>query len=215
MRKLVVAAYLTADGVMQAPGGPHEDRDGEFAYGGWTVPYWDEELSRLVAQAIQRAGALLLGRRTYDIFWSRWPGLIDEPVAARFYSLRKYVASTTLRTPEWNNSTILEGDLVDAVERLKGEPGGDIWVIGSWNLAQTLVRHDLVDEYNLWTFPILVGRGKRLFDEGTVPSCLHLLETRTSRTGVVISRYERIGRSTRRPVAAASALVDAGTPVAQ
>lgn len=217
MRKLVVAAYLTTDGVMQAPGGPQEDRDGGFAHGGWTVPYWDEEMSRLVTQLIQRAGALLLGRRTYEIFSSRWPRVIDDPVAARFHSLRKYVASTTLETSTWNNSTILEGDIVQAVERLKAEPGGDLWVIGSWSLAQTLVRHDLVDEYHLWTFPILVGRGKRLFDEGTMPSCLHLLETRTSRTGVVISRYERIGRSVRRPLVrdTAPAEAAASAPVAQ
>lgn len=215
MRKLVVAAYLTTDGVMQAPGGPQEDRDGGFAHGGWTVPYWDEEMSRLVTQLIQRAGALLLGRRTYEIFSSRWPRVIDDPVAARFYSLRKYVASTTLETSIWNNSTILEGDLVEAVDRLKGETGGDIWVIGSWSLVQTLVRHDLVDEYHLWTFPILVGRGKRLFDEGTMPSCLHLLETRTSRTGVVISRYERIGRSVRRSLVKDTEPAEAAAPVAQ
>lgn len=193
MRKLVVAAYLTTDGVMQAPGGPLEDRDGGFAHGGWTVPYWDEEMTRLVTRLIQRAGALLLGRRTYEIFSSRWDRVIDDPVAARLHTLRKYVASTTLEIPTWNNSTLLGGDVAQEVNRLKEEPGGDIWVIGSWSLVQTLVRHDLVDEYNLWTFPILVGRGKRLFGEGTTPSCLQLLETMTSRTGVVISRYERIG----------------------
>jgi dihydrofolate reductase len=211
MRKLVVAAYLTTDGVMQAPGGPQEDRDGGFVHGGWVVPYWDEDLSRLVTQLIQRAGALLLGRRTYEIFSSRWPSVIDDPVAARMQSLPKYVASTTLDNATWPNSTLLKGDIVEEVERLKGEAGGDIWVIGSWSLVQTLVGHDLVDEYHLWTFPILVGRGKRLF-EGTIPSCLQLLETRTSRTGVVISSYERIGR---RRVARDAVAAEAAAPTPQ
>lgn len=214
MRKLMVAAHVTADGVMQAPGGPQEDRDGGFAHGGWTVPYWDEELSRLVMALIQRAGALMLGRRTYEIFTSRFPDVTDDPFAARFQALPKYIASSTLEPRPQHNVTLLNGNIVENAERLKGGTGDDIWVIGSWSLIQPLASHDLVDEYHLWTFPIVVGRGKRLFGEDTRPACLQLIESRTSRTGVVMSRYERIGRSMRRPAASSSVEVEAVESVA-
>ena len=138
----------------------------------------------------------------------------DDPFAARFQALPKYVASTTLEARPGNNVTILSGNLVESVQRLKAGTGGDIWVIGSWSLIQPLASHDLVDEYHLWTFPIVVGRGKRLFGEGTRPACLQLIESRTSPTGVVMSHYERIGRSTSAPAATSDPEVQAVESVA-
>jgi dihydrofolate reductase len=139
--------------------------------------------------------ALLLGRRTYEIFASHWPRVTDpnDPVASKLNSMQKYVASRTLRKVEWPNSTLLPGDAATAVARLKEQPGGEIGVTGSSNLIQTLLRHDLVDEFRLWVFPVMVGSGKRLFGDGTIPGAFRLADTTTSSTGVVIHRYERAG----------------------
>ncbi|MGH9119682.1 MAG: dihydrofolate reductase family protein [Acidimicrobiales bacterium] len=194
MRKLVVGEFVSLDGVVQAPGAPDEDTDGGFGHGGWTVPLFNEEIGQAMTDVIGRAGALLLGRRTYDIFAASWP-LVgdDDPIAATLNRIPKYVASRTLTSAAWNNSTILTGDVAEGVAKLKDQPGGEIQVAGSSQLIQTLMSHDLVDEYRLLVFPVLLGSGKRLFAEGTIPSGLALLESTTSSTGVVMSTYERRG----------------------
>jgi dihydrofolate reductase len=194
MRNLVVGTFLSLDGVMQGPGGPDEDRDGGFDRGGWTVPYFDDELGQVMTDLVGQSGALLLGRRTYDIFAASWP-LVgdDDPIAAKLNRVPKYVASRTPRTLEWNNSTLLSGDVAEQVAKLKQEDGGDIHVSGSGGLVQTLLRHDLVDEFRLLLFPVLVGAGKRLFADGTIPRSLELVDSTTSGTGVMICSYGRKG----------------------
>lgn len=194
MRKLVVGTFVTVDGVMQAPGGPDEDREGGFEHGGWSVNYWDEFMGQTITEQTLRCGALLLGRKTYEIFAAHWPRVSDEdPVAAKLNSMPKYVASRTLREVTWNNSTLIKGEVAEAVAQLKGEPGGDIQVTGSGELTQTLLKHDLVDEFQLWVFPLVLGTGKRLFGSGALPSNLRLVDTKTSSTSVAIQTYERAG----------------------
>jgi len=194
MRKLVVGTFLTVDGVMQAPGGPDEDREGGFEHGGWSVNYWDDLMGQLITGLTVQAGALLLGRKTYEIFAAHWPRVTgDDPVAAKLNSVPKYVVSRTLDQATWNNTTLIRGDVAEAVANLKAQPGGEIQVHGSGDLIQTLMKHDLVDEYRLWVFPVILGKGKRLFAEGTSPGGLKLVETKTSSTGVVIHTYERTG----------------------
>lgn len=195
MRKLVVGTFVTVDGVMQGPGGPDEDRDGGFEHGGWLVPYFDEGMGQLMGELTNRADGLLLGRKTYEIFAAHWPHMPDEdPIAAKLNSVPKYVASRTLDTVEWNNSTLLGADVAEEVAKLKAGPGGEIQVTGSGDLIQTLMKHDLVDEYRLLVFPVLLGSGKRLFAEGTIPNGLRLVDTTTSTTGVAIQTYERAGK---------------------
>jgi dihydrofolate reductase len=194
MRNLVVGTFLTVDGVMQAPGGPDEDREGGFEHGGWSVNYWDEVMGQLIVESTLQAGALLLGRKTYEIFAAHWPRVGgDDPVAAKLNSVPKYVASRTIDEVTWHNSTLIQDDLADAVARLKEEPGDEIQVTGSGELIQTLMQHDLVDGYRLWVFPVVVGEGKRLFARGTIPAALKLVDTKTSTTGVAIHTYERAG----------------------
>jgi dihydrofolate reductase len=194
MRKLVVGTFVTADGVMQGPGGPDEDRDGGFEHGGWSATYWDDEMGELITESTLQAGALLLGRKTYEIFAGHWPRVgDDDPVAAKLNSVPKYVASRTLTEVTWQNSTLIEGDVADAVAKLKEEAGGEIQVTGSGDLIQTLMEHDLVDEYRLWVFPLVLGTGKRLFGRGAGPGALSLVDTTVSSTGVAIHRYEHAG----------------------
>jgi dihydrofolate reductase len=194
MRKLVVGTFLTVDGVMQAPGGPDEDREGGFEHGGWNVNYWDDVMGKLIVEWTLQAGALLLGRKTYEIFAAHWPHVGgDDPVAAKLNSVPKYVASRTLDEVTWNNATLIQGDVAEGVARLKDEPGDEIQVTGSGELIQTLIEHDLVDEYRLWIFPLVLGEGKRLFARGTLPAALKLVDTRISSTGVAIHSYERAG----------------------
>ncbi|MGN9843285.1 dihydrofolate reductase family protein [Nonomuraea sp. H19] len=195
MRKLMVTMFVSLDGVMQGPGGPDEDRDGGFEHGGWVVPHLDPHLFQLMAALTDRGGALLLGRKTYDIFAAAWPlAKAGDPVGAKLNSMPKYVASRTLDTVTWQNSTLLKGDAAAAVAELKQEEGGEIQVHGSGTLVQTLIEHDLVDEFHLLVCPVLIGSGKRLFAEGTVPAGLELVSSMTSRTGVVVSTYERAGK---------------------
>lgn len=194
MRKLVVGTFVSLDGIMQAPGAPDEDRDGGFEHGGWTVPLFDEQLGQVMAELVSRAGALLLGRRTYDIFAASWPLVSDDdPIAAQLNRIPKYVASRTLQSVEWNNSTLLTGDVAEQVADLKRQPGDEIQIAGSGDLIQTLMRHDLIDEYRLLIFPVLVGDGKRLFGSGVLPRSLRLVDTATSSTGVMINKYQRHG----------------------
>ncbi|HZD74806.1 MAG TPA: dihydrofolate reductase family protein [Actinomycetota bacterium] len=196
MGELVVNMFVSLDGVMQGPGMPDEDREGGFEQGGWQAPYFDEESGKAIGEHIERLEALLLGRKTYEIFAAYWPRAAgDDPIAARLNSARKYVASRTLDTVEWSNSTLIEGDVAEAVARLKRDHGR-IDVIGSGDLVQTLLRHDLVDRLNIWVYPVLLGSGKRLFADGTVPTALRLVESATFPKGAVLLAYQRTGRPT-------------------
>jgi dihydrofolate reductase len=197
MGKLVVGTFLTLDGVMQGPGGPEEDTEGGFEHGGWTVPFWsedDEVMGQFMDESMQRAEALLLGRKTYEIFAGYWPNVGDDnPMAAKLNSVQKYVASTTLDKVDWQNSTLIEGDVAEGVAMLKDEKA-EIQVPGSQNLIQTLLKHDLIDEYRLLIFPVVLGTGKKLFADGTIPTSLKLVDTKTSGTGVSINSYQAAGR---------------------
>ena len=193
MRPLVVNTFVTLDGVMQAPGGPEEDPAEGFTHGGWSVGYWDEAMGERMGEVMGAPFDLLLGRKTYEIFAAHWPHVPDEPGAEQLNSARKYVASRTLDRVEWNNSTLLEGDVAEAVAKLKQEEGPEIQVHGSADLLQTLLEHDLVDELNLMIFPVVLGTGKRLFGDGAVPAGLALASSATSSTGVVMARYKRGG----------------------
>jgi dihydrofolate reductase len=190
MRTLAVNTFMSLDGVMQAPGGPEEDPTGGFTLGGWAVPYFDDEMMRRMADAAPYE--LLLGRGTYEIFAAHWP--YDEgPVADHLNSTRKHVASTTLDRLEWSNSTLISGNVAEYVAALKREDGAEIQVHGSPGLIQTLLDQDLIDEFRVWIFPVVVGTGKRLFGDGTIPAGLQLVDSRVSKTGVTINTYRRAG----------------------
>lgn len=194
MRQLVVGTFLTMDGVMQAPGGPDEDREGGFEHGGWLVPYFDDRFLGIMTEWTLRAGAFLLGRKTYEMFAGSWPNADPEdPVAAALNTRPKFVASRTLSRLDWNNSTLLQGDVADAVRALKAQDGGEIQVHGSGELIQTLLRHDLVDALRLWQFPVVVGGGKRLFGHGSIPRSFRLTESHQTEPGAVLHVYERVG----------------------
>jgi dihydrofolate reductase len=193
MRKLVVTTFLTLDGVMQAPGGPGEDDDGGFAHGGWSVNYWDEQMGEVMGAAMRTPFDLLLGRRTYDIFAAFWPTAPEEAGGKPLNDATKYVASRGRPTLEWSRSVLIEGDVAEGVAALKQEVGPELQVHGSGNLVQTLLRHQLVDEFRLWVFPLVLGSGKRLFAEGTVPAGLRLVDSTVSTTGVMIGTYEPAG----------------------
>ncbi len=195
MRKLVVGTFLSLDGVMQAPGGPDEDRDGGFRHGGWLVPYFDDKLVKIMTEWTTRAGAFLLGRRTYEIFAAAWPKSTDpaDEIAAALNTRPKLVASRTLGKLAWSNSTLLAGDVAEEVAKLKAQEGGEIQVHGSGNLLQTLLKRDLVDTLRLWKFPVVLGAGKRLFGEGAIPAAFRLVDTQVTATGAVLHVYERAG----------------------
>ena len=190
MRKLIVNTFMSLDGVMQSPGGPDEDPTGGFEHGGWGANYFDDEMMARMSESAPYE--LLLGRGTYEIFAAHWP--YDEgPIADQLNGTRKYVASRTLDRVDWDNSTLIDGDVADYVRRLKEEDGPEIQVHGSPGLIQTLLEHDLIDELRLWIFPLVLGRGKRLFGDGTVPGALTLVDSAVSKTGVTINVYERAG----------------------
>ena len=190
MRTLAVMTFVSLDGVMQAPGGPHEDPTGGFTAGGWAVSYFDEEMMDRISGADPYE--LLLGRGTYEIFAAHWP--YDEgPIADHLNSTRKHVASATLDRVEWNNSTLIPGDVAEYVEALKREQGPEIQVHGSPGLIQTLLQHDLIDEFRMWIFPVALGTGKRLFGDGTIPVALKLVDSSVSKTGVTTNTYARAG----------------------
>jgi len=187
MSKVVVFTNLTLDGVMQAPGRPDEDRRGGFEHGGWATPYATMEAAE---ESMANTGALLLGRRTYEDFYTVWPNRTGNPFTAVLNNTQKYVASTTLKEPlSWSNSTLLKGDTAEAVARLKEEPGKDLVVLGSGELVQSLMRHNLVDAYVLLIHPLVLGSGRRLFPDGGAVAALRLVNTRTTTTGVVIATY--------------------------
>jgi dihydrofolate reductase len=194
MGKLVVNTFTSLDGVMQAPGMPEEDREGGFDQGGWQVPYFDEESGQVMAEGLAAFDALLLGRKTYEIFAGYWPyAPADDPIAVRLNEAPKYVASRTLDTVAWNNSMLLEGDLADGVARLKQEYQ-EIHTSGSGNLVQSLMQQELVDQYNVWVYPVLLGNGKRLFGDGTIPTALRLVESRAFGNGAVLLSYQPTGK---------------------
>jgi dihydrofolate reductase len=195
MRKLVVGTFLTLDGVMQAPGGPDEDRDGGFRHGGWLVPYFDEKIGEIMTEWTRRAGAFLLGRKTYEIFAASWPKSTDpaDEIATALNTRPKFVASRTLDEVTWSNSRLLKGDVAEEVAKLKAQEGGEIQVHGSGDLLQTLLRQDLVDALRIWRFPVVIGTGKRLFGKGAIPLSFRLVETQQTTTGAVLHVYERAG----------------------
>jgi dihydrofolate reductase len=194
MRKLIATTMVSLDGVMQAPGGPEEDPTGGFAFGGWSFNYWDDVPDRDMKGLDGKDRELVLGRKTYEIFEAYWPyQAADNPLAQTLNAAKKHVASRTLKTLQWNHSTLLRGDVIAAVTALKAEAGQDLQIIGSGNLIQTLQAARLIDEYNVWTFPVVLGRGKRLFETGAKPGALRLVATQASTTGVVMSTYVPAG----------------------
>jgi dihydrofolate reductase len=191
MSDVTMFTSLTLDGVMQAPGRPDEDRRGGFAHGGWAQPYNDPVMASVAAEGMANSGSLLLGRRTYEDFYSFWPHQTDNPFTEVLDNAQKYVASTTLAEPlPWRNSTLLEGDAAEAVAGLKQQPGKDLVVLGSGELARSLMRRDLVDRYVLLIHPLVLGSGRRLFTDGGTFAALRLVHARTTTTGVVIATYE-------------------------
>ncbi|MEV5140378.1 dihydrofolate reductase family protein [Streptomyces syringium] len=198
MAKVSLTEFLSLDGVVQAPGGPNEDTSGGFDCGGWVVPYVDEDMMRIVGERFRAAEGFLLGRRTYEIFAAHWPRVTDpdDPVASRLNNLPKYVASTTLDKVEWHNSTLIAGDVAEAVAELKRRGEGELQIHGSGTFAQYLMAHDLIDEFRLWVYPVVLGQGKRLFATGAVPTALRLTDSRTTGSGVAVQTYEPAGRPT-------------------
>lgn len=191
MRKIIVLSFISLDGVMQAPGGPEEDTSGGFKYGGWTFPYFDEFSGTIMGDQMKQPFNLLLGRKTYDIFASYWPQHGD--IWPGVNESIKYVASNTLANPEWNNTIVLSGDVVEQLKKIKAEDGPDLQVHGSGNFIQTLLKHDLVDELWLKFFPVTLGPGKKLFAEGTIPAAFTLTDTKVSPSGVIFANYKRAG----------------------
>ena len=188
MRKLIVNTFLTLDGVMQAPGGPEEDPSGDFDHGGWSFGYWDEQMQGAMGESMSKPFDLVLGRKTYEIFAAHWP-YSDDPAAEPLNRATKHVASTTRSELEWENSKLIEGEVPEGVRALKEEEGPELQVHGSANLIQTLLEHGLVDEFRLWIFPLVLGKGKRLFDGGTVPAGMELASSQVSSTGVIMATY--------------------------
>ena len=188
MRRLIASTFASLDGIMQAPGGPEEDPTGGFAFGGWMFNFQDEAMDISTSGFDGSGREVVLGRRTYEIFEAYWPYQSDDnPIARTLNAAKKYVASRILTKVHWNNSTLLQGDVVSAISALKAQPGPDLQIIGSGNLIQTLQAASLIDEYNVWTFPVVLGRGKRLFGENAKPSMLRLVRSQVSATGVVMS----------------------------
>jgi dihydrofolate reductase len=195
--KLTTTTFVSVDGVMQGPGGPEEDRSGGFERGGWLVPHFDDETGQFMDQVFRRVDAFLLGRRTYEIFAGSWGKMADpgaNPVAVGLNTLPKYVASTTLKDPEWANTTVLSDDVASAVRELKAQPGRELQVHGSGTLVRWLLDNDLVDELNLVVFPVIVGDGTRLFPDKGLDTALELVESRTTPKGVMIQVYRPAGR---------------------
>ncbi|MFI0962828.1 dihydrofolate reductase family protein [Streptomyces sp. NPDC021080] len=198
MGKLTLTAFVTLDGVHQAPGGPEEDRSGGFEHGGWSVPYGDDDFGRFVVDNFSRVEAFLLGRHTYEIFAGYWPKMTDpaDPIASKLNALPKYVASSTLTEPAWEGTTVISGDLGKEVAALKDRTEGELQIHGSALLAQSLFALDLIDTLHLMTFPVVLGTGRRLFAEGTLPTAFRRTGGTVTGAGVAVNTYEREGRPT-------------------
>ncbi|MBX6366247.1 MAG: dihydrofolate reductase [Gemmatimonadetes bacterium] len=192
MRKITVNTFVTLDGVMQAPGAPREDTSGGFTHGGWSFTHWDDVMGQVMGEAMAKPFDLLLGRTTYEIFAAHWPNATDNPGAEPLNRAHKYVASRTLERAAWGPATLIR-DVPAEVAGLKAEDGPEIQVHGSGKLIQTLLEHGLIDQLRVWTFPVLLGHGKRLFAEGTRPGKLKLVGSTVSTTGVIIATYEPAG----------------------
>lgn len=191
MRKIIVLTFMSLDGVMQAPGGPEEDTSGDFKYGGWTVPYFDDFAGQVMGEQMKQPFSLLLGRKTFEIFASYWPDHADQWPGINEET--KYVVSTSLKSHSWSNSVFINDNVVEELKKLKQETGPDIQVHGSGKLIQTLLKNDLVDELWLKIFPITLGKGKRLFGEGSIPAAFTLAESKISSIGVIFANYKRSG----------------------
>jgi dihydrofolate reductase len=190
MSRIVVVNFVSLDGVMQSVLSPEEDPGDGFAHGGWVNPYVDDTVAAVMSDATTQAAGLLLGRRTYEIFARTWPYADEsEPAVAAMNRIPKYVASHTMRLGSWHETTVLGGDIPAEIAELKAQPGGDLVVFGSGQLLQTLIQHGLVDEYRLLVFPLVIGSGKRMFPDGGAPAKLHLVDTVTSGSGVLIATY--------------------------
>ncbi|MGW0483339.1 dihydrofolate reductase family protein [Nonomuraea sp. NPDC003214] len=192
--KLVVSAFVSLDGVMQGPGGPGEDDSNGFTHGGWLAPHVDEVFGQIMGDQLEQASGMLLGRRSYDILSSYWPGVPDEEGGARINSMPKYVATRTPRTADWRNTTVLAGEAAETVAELKRTTDGEIMTQGSTDLIHTLQRAELVDEYRLLVFPVVLGEGKRLFSPGTMPAGLKLTGSTTTGAGVLYVTYAWEGK---------------------
>ncbi|MCW5710245.1 dihydrofolate reductase family protein [Shinella sp.] len=198
MRKIIVGTFVSLDGVMQAPGGPEEDPVGGFRFGGWVAPFFDETAGATIDELFAKPFDLLLGRKTYDIFAAHWPYAgADDPIGPLFDRINKYVATRNpaFRTT-WQNSHVLGPDALAAVKALKSEDGPDLLTQGSTDFLKALFENDLVDEINLFTFPVILGKGKRLFGDASFPRALTLVNSRASENGIVISKYARAGEVT-------------------
>ena len=194
MRKIICSTFVSLDGVMQAPGGPEEDPSGGFAFGGWTFPHWDEAMGEVMGRLFESPFDLLLGRKTYEIFAAYWPYIENDPIAEAFNRVTKFVATRSPEPLAWHGSVAISGDVPEELKRLKQQEGPDLLVQGSSVLLQTLFAQGLVDDLQLLTFPVLLGRGKRLFGDSVRPGELQLVDSRTSTTGVVMSRYRPGGK---------------------
>jgi len=194
--QLTLTTFLSVDGVMQGPGGPNEDRNDGFDRGGWLVPHFDEDMGEFMGEVFDKADAFLLGRRTYDIFAASWPKVTDpdDPIAGRLNTLPKYVASRTVDSANWHNTTIIKGDVAAEVTRLKEQLGRELQVHGSGTLARTLIANDLIDEFRVIISPVIVGAGRRLFADAGVATGLRLVDSRTTGSGTAIHVYQRTGR---------------------
>jgi dihydrofolate reductase len=193
-RQIITTTFVTLDGVMQAPGGPQEDTSGGFTQGGWSANYWDESMGKIIKSFMQLPFELLLGKRTYDIFAAFWPNTDqDQSVAKPFNATKKYLVSHSPTELTWQNSILVTGNVAEEIKKLKAMDAPDLWVHGSGNLIQTLLKNDLIDRMHVWTFPVTVGGGKRLFAEGILPVGFKLIESQSSTTGVVIATYEPAG----------------------
>ena len=194
MRQLIASTFTSLDGVMQAPGGPTEDPTGNFTLGGWLFAFRDAGMDLSASGFDGKDRELVLGRKTYEIFEAYWPYQPeDDPIARTLNAAKKHVASRTLKSLQWNNSSVLGGDIVSAITALKVQPGHDLQIIGSGNLIQTLQAASLIDEYNTWVYPVVLGGGKRLFENGARPCALRLVASKVSTTGVVMSTYVPAG----------------------
>lgn len=194
MRKVIVLNFVSLDGVIQSPGGPEEDTSGGFAYGGWVGPYADDVTGTVIREQMNMPFDLLVGRKTFEIWASYWPQHADEWPGVN--AATKYVASNTMTSHEWQPSVFFGGDIAEKVSNLKQQQGPDLHVYGSGNLIQTLLKHDLVDEFWLKIFPLTLGSGKRLFADSTIPAAFKVTESKVSSTGVIIVNYERAGALT-------------------
>ncbi|MER9616586.1 dihydrofolate reductase family protein [Mesorhizobium sp. M0207] len=193
MKKIIAATFVSLDGVMQAPGGPQEDPVGGFKFGGWTFHYWDDVMGAAMGETFSKPFALLLGRKTYDIFAAHWPYQKNDPIADIFNAVTKYVATHRPDSLSWQNSQPLGSDVVATLRRMKQEDGPDLLIQGSSELIQTLLANDLIDEISLLIFPLVLGKGKKLFGSGTIPAAFKLTRSQASTTGVIMASYERSG----------------------